>query len=148
MREATGNMWEHGADAVVITTNGFVKKNGRLAMGRGCAREARNMFPNLDLKLGGLVSEHGNDVYGIEGYDTFLFSFPVKHNWWEAADLDLIQKSAMQLSSMVDDIFWSPDSTIVMPRPGCGNGRRDWEDVRPCIELLDDRFIIYTFKED
>lgn len=76
------------------------------------------------------------------------FSFPVKHNWYEHADLKLIERSAKELVDTIDDIFLDPDDrppTIYLPRPGCGNGRLKWEDVKPVIEpYLDDRFVVVT----
>jgi len=31
-----------------------------------------------------------------------LITFPVKHNWWEAADLDLIDRSARELLRIIE----------------------------------------------
>lgn len=48
-------MWSayDDADLFLITTNSTLKKNGALLMGRGIARQARDLFPGLDLALGG-----------------------------------------------------------------------------------------------
>lgn len=60
MREATGNLWDANVDAYVITTNGTLKKDGTLVMGKGCAREARDMFPGIDKLVGKEVAARGN----------------------------------------------------------------------------------------
>jgi len=55
----------------------------------------------------------------------------------------LIRQSARQLVEMADKFGWG---SVVLPRPGCGNGGLDWDDVRPILEaILDDRFTVVTF---
>lgn len=139
MIEAKGNMWDANVDAYVITTNGFVKKNGELVMGRGCALEAKQKFPGIAKLLGYIVNKSGN--VPVRLIKENIISFPVKHNWWEAADLKLIEESCMHILHLVDE-----NEKVAMPRPGCGNGKLDWSDVKPILEkYLDDRFIVYDF---
>ena len=64
-------------------------------MGRGCARQAAVRFPELPRKLASRISTEGDRVFYFPEYR--LITFPVKHNWWEAADLGLIQRSASEL---------------------------------------------------
>lgn len=146
MIEVTGDLWIFPADLRVITTNGFVKKNGEAVMGRGCAKEAALKWPDLPLKLGYSITQSGNHVfYLIEE----LCSFPVKHNWWEKADKELIERSARELLDFIDyrAAFDQPFKSILLPRPGCGNGQLDWKDVKPIIEpILDDRFYVITYE--
>jgi len=148
MLEAKGNMWDANVDAFVITTNGFVKKNGEAVMGRGCAFEAKQKIPRISKDLGRDL-RNGNNIpycYGYEnekGESIVVYTLPVKHNWWEEADLELIEKSLPLLIDLVD-LFG--DQKLAMPRPGCGNGKLDWDEVKPIIEkYLDDRFIVYDY---
>jgi O-acetyl-ADP-ribose deacetylase (regulator of RNase III) len=80
----------------------------------------------------------GNQVHWL---NEKIVSFPVKHQWFdEKADIFLIRRSAKQLVDLANMTNWQ---TIAMPRPGCGNGGLDWEDVKPVIEsILDDRFVV------
>lgn len=144
MIEVKGNLWTYPADVRVITTNGTVKKNGECVMGRGCAKEAKDKFPELAYVLGGMIKNYGNHVQLIHNR---LYSFPVKHNWYEKADLTLIERSANELFNIVDPAYPNDEGhTIVLPRPGCGNGGLKWEDVKPVLEpILDDRFYVITF---
>lgn len=158
MIEAYGDIWQHQNkyDALVITTNGYVKKNGEAVMGRGIALDAARKYPNFPKHLGQILTEYGNIVWpfsfdqwnGEEAYEDILFSFPVKPQFgpngemgWKAkADIDLIKKSAKHLRTYANEIGLDK---ILMPRPGCGNGGLKWEFVRPVIEpILDDRFTI------
>lgn len=131
--------------AFCITTNGFVKKNGACVMGRGIALTCRDLFPNLDMKLGRLIRNKGNHVWVLDKYQHgFIISFPVKHNWWEDADIELIKRSCHELMQRIDNATLT--KKVLLPRPGCGNGKLKWEDVKPVIEqILDDRVYVATF---
>lgn len=147
MKETRGNLWDFDADFTVITTNGTIKRNGAVVMGRGCAREARDRFPMLDEELGHRLRMTGNHVHVLS---SGIVSFPVKHNWWEQADVALIEQSARELQELgldMDGAFGvSRVASFVMPRPGCGNGGLTWDVVKPIIEpILDDRFTVITF---
>jgi len=156
MKEAKGNIWYMRGDAICITTNGFIKKNGELVMGRGIAKEAKDQFPSIAKTLGHKVSQHGNHVHilfeaighynghdGTEWYQDIV-SFPVKHNWWEVADMELIRRSSRELMKWADELpHWE---NVLLPRPGCGNGKLNWIDVKREIEnILDDRVTVVTF---
>lgn len=154
MKEVFGNLWTYPADVRVITTNGTVKKNGEAVMGRGCALEARRRFPGLAAQLGEALSLHGNHVHVLrrrmnldnQTVEIPCMTFPVKHNWNDKADPVLIQQSANELVAFIDkQESWKP-KTIVLPRPGCGNGGLKWEDVQPILaSILDDRFHVITW---
>lgn len=145
MREIEQDLWTSEADALVITTNGFVKKNGEAVMGRGVAKEAATRFPDLPRLLGDAIKRGGNHVVSllvpIEG--PVIISMPVKVDWREAALPNLILRSCEELVKLADGFpRWE---TICLPRPGCGNGGLNWDDVKRTIEsVLDDRFIVCT----
>jgi len=182
MLEAYGNIWDLAPDydAVVITTNGYVKKNGEAVMGRGIAKEAKEIFPDLPLKLGKRITEHGNFCFGFSvnsdfsdypfvGYATVLegpigwkpqiYCLPVKPQFgpngemgWKAkAEIPLIQQSIKDLVKSINYyqsriLGYGRQAKVTMPRPGTGNGKLSWEQVKPVIEpLLDDRFTVVTF---
>ncbi len=102
MKVIKDNIWKyHKTDAtsfIVITTNGFVKKNGECVMGRGIAQQARDKFPGFPKKLGSAIKEKGNIVF--HWYEEGLITFPTKHVWMDDSDLELIKRSAYQLK------FW------------------------------------------
>lgn len=150
MIEVFGDLWAYHSDALVITTNGTVKVNGECVMGRGCAAEAKAIWPKLPAMLGQHISEAGNvpKVFHLPALSNLdcehlVVSFPVKHHWMEKADPVLIKESAIALKRIADEASWK---VCVMPRPGCGNGGLKWEQVKPILApILDDRFHVIDF---
>jgi hypothetical protein len=112
-------------------------------MGRGCARQAAARFLELPRKLASRISAEGNHVFYFPEYR--LITFPVKHNWWEAADSGLIERSARELLKIIE--VKKIKEAVYLPRPGCGNGRLNWEDVKKILSpiLKSDRFHIVTY---
>lgn len=138
MIEVIGNMWNFPANKFLITTNGTIKSNGELVMGRGCALQAKNQYPNLAKDLGELIRAKGNHVHQVPRYYS-LITFPVKYNWYEKADLKLIRRSCLEFQQIID-----PELVYVMPRPGCGNGKLDWNEVKPLLLDLPDNVNVIT----
>jgi len=144
VKEAFGNLWTHPAEARVITTNGFVKANGAAVMGRGCALEAARRWPRMPRLLASAIHDRGNTVHYLGWWDgEIIIAMPVKHNWWEPADPALIIESTEGLVWLANHMNFA---SVVLPRPGCGNGQLSWSTVKSLIEpLLDDRFTVITF---
>ena len=174
MLERFGEMFDaQDVDAICITTNGYITKKGRLVMGRGCALTAKKRFKNIDLILARKRQKEGLRVtIAIEKSTNHpaIVAFPVKPisrentgpnsivphmrarlagiktipGWACTAEIGLIKKSAEQLVALADIKGWTK---IALPRPGCGAGMLSWEKVvKPALsDILDDRFIVYTF---
>lgn len=144
MKEAKANLWTFPAELKCITTNGFIKRDGTSVMGRGCAREAALRYPDLPAILGRSLADQGNHVTELKYH---ILSFPVKHNWWEKADLELIRRSAEELQGIINFRYDNLQAIngVVLPRPGCGNGHLTWEQVKPILEsILDDTVTVVT----
>jgi len=134
MKQVKEDLWTHhrNHEWICITTNGFVKNDGRAVMGRGCAKEAKIICPEIDHELGMLLKSSGNQCYIFEEHR--VITFPTKHNWWESSSLGLIKKSLGQLFSIVDLLAIEK---IYLPRPGCSNGKLSWEkQVRPLLAKM------------
>lgn len=144
MKEIFGDIWNYynrgNGGWLVVTTNGTVNKQGKCVMGRGIALEAANRFPTLPQLLGSKIRSDGNNVHVFP--DIRVISFPVKHNWYEKADKNLIRSSLNQLVEMIA----SEVGPIFMVRPGCGNGNLKWEidGIRDLVTAIldDDKFIV------
>lgn len=100
-------------------------------------------MPTISRILGKRILRDGNHVFVLATHNhQAVVSFPVKHSWWEQADSELIRRSAEELVVLANETGWK---RIVIPRPGCGNGRLQWEDVKPLLSCLDDRFEVISF---
>lgn len=147
MKEIFGSIWIHypiDGHIVCLTINGVVKKNGEAVMGCGNAKQATILMPNIAQTLGQYLRKNGNRAgFLIDA----LIVFPVKHKWWEKADLDLIRESGQWLFL---EAWQHPENTYHLPRPGCGNGRRDYErEVKPMlIDLPDNVWVHHIESED
>lgn len=152
MLEVYGDLWTynpiknplHDIPAICITTNGYVKVNGKAVMGRGIAKQCLERFPGIDKDLGWMIATRGHKVLCFrDAIAQLIYSFPTKHHWREKADLDLIKLSAEQLADMAIRRPWR---VYILPRPGCSNGQRDWlSEVRPIIEpILPDNVHVIT----
>ena len=141
MIEITGELFDAKTTYIAITTNGTIKRNGECVMGRGCALEAKVRYPQLPKILGDSLKSNGNHVIGLlyVPNNQQIVAFPVKHNWWEQADIALIERSCKELLVHVDQ-----HETCALPRAGCGNGKLSWQVVKPIMaRYLDDRFMVY-----
>ena len=139
MKELTADIWNYynSGYTIAIPTNGTVNVKGQLVMGRGLAAQAKGVRYDLPMILGLLVGTHlyGNHVHHISCRR--IFTFPVKHNWWELADINLIQRSAEELLGKVEKYRDElKEDGVLIPRVGCGAGKLQWEVVRPVLEAV------------
>lgn len=132
-------------DAVCVTTNGIVKRDGNAVMGAGIAKQANDMF-HVSKKLGDYINKYGNRPFNLgavkRGDEVFyLFTYPTKYNFKDDSDINLIVKSAEYLMEMADKF---KVNNIFLPPPGCGLGNLNYEiTVKPWISnILDDRFVV------
>lgn len=153
MKEVFGDIWNYPeAHVICITTNGYIKRDLTAVMGRGVAYQATLKMPGIKEVLGRNIHLHGNHVQQIGVYSgadkiQYVYSFPVKHNWWEIADPELIRRSAKELHKIYFNEYSRTQSVFLLPRPGCNNGKLSWERTVRCIlqeELPEDNFWIIT----
>lgn len=142
MKIGIGDLWTFPATFRVITTNGCQRSDGTAVIGKGCALQAKQRYPDIAHELGHDLDLHGARVVLLSHN---IFAFPTKYDWRKPSVLSLIKRSAMQLVELVDEecAKANKELTTVMPPPGCGNGGLDWWDVRAILEpILDDRFTV------
>jgi hypothetical protein len=147
MQEIKGELFEQECDAICITTNGTVMKNGKNVMGGGCAYQASEMFKGLDDVVGDDILLNGLRTFVIEVKEEFAMPWdivilPVKYTVEQNADIELIVKSCQELIKIADEKKWTK---VIIPRPGCGLGGLNWDDVKRVLEpILDERFYIIS----
>lgn len=134
---------DRDAMMLCVTTNGDVNKLGLAVMGRGVALQSSKKYPGLSRLLGDKIRIWGNAPYGgLISRTPMLYSFPVKYHWKEAASLELIKWSTQALNKFIRHT--GRGRTVLLPRPGCGNGKLDWEDVEPIVRMLPDNVWVCT----
>lgn len=143
MEEIIGNLWDYQHLAIlVLTTNGSLSRDGRAILGRGCARQAGERFPDLPQRLGTMLQRFGNHVHALGDN---LVSFPVEETAWSQPDPQLIRRSAQELRTLADR---AGHRLLLVPRPGCGFGGLRWQEVRPLLaDLFDERFLVISAPE-
>lgn len=121
MIEHCGDIWEFRKpeDFICITTCGVINSRGDLVMGRGIALEAKQRYPKLPTILGGAVKFQGMRVEIVASLK--LIAFPTKAHYKEKSSINLILRSTLQLLEKSHNI----QGRILLPRPGCSNGRLD-----------------------
>lgn len=141
VRETIADLWTfHDRGAVVaVTTSGLVGKDGLARLGRGVARQAGERHPWFAARLGALLAASGHHVQHV---GERIVSFPVEHHPLERPDPELIRRSAVELAVLAQREGWT---FVAIPRPGCGGGGLDWQEVKPLLSpYLDDRFVAVT----
>lgn len=137
-----GNIWDYhrygqadkpfnDACAVVVTTNGMIRNDGKAVMGAGIALQAAQRFLELPLLLADALRKYGNQTFYYPNRN--LFTFPTKYDWKMPSDLSLIEKSAIQLAEMLTRGPYS-HLRVILPKPGCGHGKLSWAQVEPILD--------------
>lgn len=139
MIEFHGDLWKAPADWRIITVNGTVKRNGEAVMGRGCARQASLRYPELTWELGQMLKSKPSAVFVFAHHK--LITFPVKYEWYQKADLQLIKRSVSELLEIIETQY-----VYAMTRPGCNNGKLDWHDVKPLVEILPNNVHVWDLR--
>ncbi len=126
-----GNIVEADAEALVNTVN------TKGVMGAGIALQFKKAFPD-NFKLYEKASKTGKIQVGRifvteTGQFTnpkYIINFPTKKHWRDPSKLMWIQEGLADLRNF---IIQNNLKSIAIPALGCGNGKLNWEDVKPLI---------------
>jgi hypothetical protein len=131
------DIWEFydGGSTIVVTTNGSICKDDRAVMGKGIAKEVKSRYPVFPYLLGNRLKEYGNHVFYFVDYD--IITFPVKHEWHQQADIELINRSGQELMFLFTMLEFKRGE-VYSVLPGCGNGSLGWEAVSVSLDCVID----------
>jgi len=126
----TGDLWEQHQQGhvIAVTRGGLVGKGGPCAMPSGTAKQAAQKFPHLPYILGDQIKKFGIHVFDLGNR---IVSFRVENRPFENPDLSIIDRTCKELVALTTYKGWQH---VVVPRPGCGQGRLQWNDVQPILE--------------
>jgi len=145
MLRQVGNMWHEyttAPDMLFLFTANNVVKDGRLVMGAGSAKQARDMFPGLDKEIGQVIiakpsTYKGN--YGVIIGSGNVGAFQTKKHYRDKSSEDIIRFSVNVLLAYCEKY-----SIIHMPYPGIGYGGMSMEHVENIISVLPDNVHVWT----
>ena len=145
IRYTTGDLFEAQTEAIVNTVNTMG------VMGKGIALQFKQRFPeNYEsyraackagaLKVGELLVTENRELYF-----KYIINFPTKTHWRYPSKYEYIEDG---LDVLVSEVKKLGIKSIAMPPLGAGNGKLDWNKVKPIIEkhlaeLKDVDIIIY-----
>ena len=125
----------------VVTTNGVVDSRGNAVMGGGIARQAKELYPTLPQELGKLLRTEGNQCYVFNTQDRTIITMPTKEHFKDPSPIELVLESARRVAELAMAYKWQH---INAPRPGCGLGGLQWEEVREELkEIWNERFTVW-----
>ena len=132
-----------GLGVIAITTNGVIRRDGAVVMGRGAAKQATERIPGIEFECGDAIykwradnhkSEYGFLIVREPTESTVGFAlFQVKLHWRDKASLLLISHSVLDLCELTSRF---PDTQFRINFPGIGFGRLARNEVEPLLESL------------
>ncbi len=131
-------LWIDTTDMTIVTTNGYIRKDGCLVMGRGAAYQATQRIPEIAKLCGNVIAKKYKSVdeniyrYGFLPISDNFGIFQVKYNFRDDADLNLIKESTNDLLELCS----TTDTHFRMNFPGIGYGRLSIEKVMPVLDIL------------
>jgi len=159
MTEVVGELFDEvgRANLLLVTTNASIKRSGQIVMGRGAAKQAAERWPELPSRIvqaaqeADHISSTGFRWYGLVLTDIYekgtrVGAFQVKEEWWQRANLSIIQLSATMLRGIA--VSQSLEfKRVAMNFPGIGNGGRTREEVLPLLADLPRHVFVYRRPE-
>jgi len=148
MKEKVGDIFESGANVIVIPIHNSLEDDYHMVMGRGVMFQAKKRYPDLPDLLGRARRSSYNFCLCVKTEGQLIAGVMTKNSWCDKdrSDIGMIIRSARELVELIDSTFPVDKSvTVALPRIGCGGGRLDWDLlVKPMIfDILDDRFTVY-----
>ena len=134
-------------DAVIVTTNNALRKNGNAIMGKGIAKLALSLVPNAERILGEHIRTYGDSakICVLDANNYHMLAFPTKHHWRDKSDVKLIAEACRELMTVKQQLGLG---AIYLPPLGCGLGGLRWkEDVKPVVSQILDDYCIAVHRE-
>lgn len=135
IRFKVGNILESDSEVLVNTVNTVG------IMGKGVALAFKKTFPEAMAEYLKAVNNKTIDIGKVQVVRTsyisprYIINFPTKTHWRYPSKMEYIDKG---LSDLVLKINEYQIKSISIPPLGCGNGKLDWNEVKPLmIEYLE-----------
>lgn len=131
----TGNLLDADTEAIVNTVNCVG------VMGKGVALAVKIKYPEI-YSIYRFAFEHdmlqiGQVSYGIAYDGKIVINFPTKLHWRDPSRMSYIEVGIFSLARTIEAL---KIKSIAIPPLGCGNGRLDWQEVKPMIVEFAEKF--------
>ena len=133
--ESEGDITDCDSDAIVNTVNCVG------VMGGGVAKAIKEKYPwclspykdacEREILQPGGVLVVALEVEPVIDYPTII-NIATKNHWRGKTRIEWVEEALRNLASLLSK---GEFLTVAMPRPGCGLGGLDWEDVGPLVEM-------------
>jgi O-acetyl-ADP-ribose deacetylase (regulator of RNase III) len=126
-----GDIFEAQTDAIINTVNTVG------VMGKGIALQFKQRFPKNFLVYKNACAEQRLSIGQLliteqpTLFFKYIINFPTKINWIHASKYEYIESGLVELVQKIKDLGIT---SIAIPPLGAGNGKLDWEKVKPIIE--------------
>jgi len=120
-----GDIWDLSKSYIIVIPTNLLG-----VMGRGLTKQAADKYIDLELWYRQALrywDGHELLLYNCIESHRKLAMFPVKYDWRQTANLDLIRRSAIMLKQY---ILQNKYVSVALPQVGCGFGELEWEDVK------------------
>lgn len=145
----TGDLFEAQAEAIINTVNTVG------VMGKGIALQFKQRFPENFETYRKLCSDNQLDVGQLlitkdnSLFFKYIINFPTKKHWKQPSEYEYIEEGLAELVKKIRELNIK---SVAMPPLGAGNGKLDWQKVKPIIEkylavLPDVTFYVYEPQE-
>jgi O-acetyl-ADP-ribose deacetylase (regulator of RNase III) len=131
IRYTAGDLFDARTEAIVNTVNTIG------VMGKGIALQFKQRFPenyeayrnaceHNDLKVGQLLITQSSSLFF-----RYIVNFPTKTHWKYPSKYEYIENGLRELRAKIAELNIK---SIAIPPLGAGNGKLDWDRVKPIIE--------------
>jgi hypothetical protein len=142
-------MFDAPADLYLSTVNAGVDfRRGALtaAMSAGAALDMAERWPGCAEYFAGAILDYEvqnhHRAFGVLLHPILPIGiFQVKYQWWQKADLWLIEQSSLELQALCNDSLQGKN--ISLNFPGIGYGGRKRSEVLPLITALPDNISVW-----
>lgn len=124
-----GDIWDLAKTHIIV-----ISTNLQGVMGRGLAKQASDKYIDLEFWYRSTLKYwQGQELLIYKSMESHrkLAMFPVKYDWRQTANLDLMRRSAILLKRY---ILQNPCVRMAVPQVGCGFGELLWEDVKERLQ--------------
>lgn len=133
-----------GNNIYMFTANSVVNGSGKLIMGRGCAKTARDTYLGIDKLFGDVIDNTSKFGVKFVKHDSqWIGAFQTKYNWQDPSPLGLVEYSVFKLAKIASV---RPEYTFHLPFPAISNGEQSVSDALPLLQYLPDNVIVYLDK--